>query len=93
MNIGILTPSVYMYQKKFGGRIFAPGDLARGLVKNLVKRGHTVYWFTAPEDSLGSTLISGDVNLLEQSLKMRSMQDIKVEFLEQVSLFGKKMYY
>jgi glycosyltransferase involved in cell wall biosynthesis len=52
-----------------------------------------VYWFTAPEDPRGAILVSGDEKLLEENLKMRSMQDLRPEFIDQVSLFGKKMYY
>jgi glycosyltransferase involved in cell wall biosynthesis len=93
MKIGILTPSIYMYQKKFGGRIFAPGDLARGLVRGLVARGHEVTWFSAPEESYGATLISGNLDLLEKDHQIRFMQDIAAETKGEVSLFAMKMYY
>lgn len=93
MKIGILTPSIYMYQKKFGGRIFAPGDLARGLVRGLVQLGHEVTWFSAPEESYGATLISGNLDLLEKEHQIRFMQDIAAETKGEVSLFAMKMYY
>jgi glycosyltransferase involved in cell wall biosynthesis len=93
MNIGILTPSIYMYKKKFGGRIFAPGDLARGLVRGLTARGHTVTWFSAPEESYGATMVPGNIDLLEKDHQIRFMQDIAAETRGEVSLFAMKMYY
>src|SRR3989337_3382373 len=47
MKIGILTPSIYMYQQRYKDRIFAPGELVRNLVKGLLDRGHNVTWFSA----------------------------------------------
>ena len=93
MKIGILTPSIYMYRQKFGKRIFAPGDLARGLVRTLVSRGHEVTWFSAPEESYGATLVSGNTDLLYKDLQIRFMQDIAPETKGEVSLFAMKMYY
>lgn len=93
MKIGILTPSIYMYATRYKDRIFAPGDLARQLVAGLVARGHEVHWFTAPEDSLGSTLTPGDVALLEKNLHVRVFQDISPEIIDKMSLYGTKMYY
>jgi glycosyltransferase involved in cell wall biosynthesis len=93
MKIGILTPSIYMDAARHGGRIFAPGDLARQLVAGLTARGHDVAWFTAPEDSLGSALIPGDRALLEKNLQVRVFQDISPEIIDKMSLYGTKMYY
>jgi glycosyltransferase involved in cell wall biosynthesis len=93
MRIGILTPSIYMYATRHKDRIFAPGDLVRHLVLGLVARGHKVHWFTAPEDSLGSTLTPGDRALLEKNLQVRVFQDISPEIVDKMSLYGTKMYY
>ncbi len=93
MRIGILTPSIYMDAAHHGGRIFAPGDLVRHLVAGLVAKGNSVHWFSAPEDSFGSTLTSGDTSLLKNNLKIRVFQDISAEILDKMSLYGTKMYY
>lgn len=95
MKIGILTPSIYMYEKRYGGRIFAPGDLARALVSGLARRGHDVWWFSAPEETPpnGVNLVPGDAALLEGDLAIRVMQDVTPVIRGRVSLFGTKMYY
>ncbi len=93
MNIGILTPSIYMDATHHRGRIFAPGDLARHLVSGLAARGHSVQWFSAPEEPRGTTLVPGDANLLEKNLLVRVFQDISPQILDKMSLYGTKMYY
>ncbi len=94
MNIGILSPSIYMYEKRYKDRIFAPGPLVRDLVSGLVAKGHKVTWFTAPgEDPRGSTIVSGDDKLLNDNLEIRVFQDIEPEMKSRMSLFGTKMYY
>ena len=93
MNIGILTPSIYMYNTRFRERIFAPGELARHLVAGLLTRGHRVSWFTAPDEETNATLVAGDRMLLDQDLRIRAFQDLKPEVLDAMSLYGTKMYY
>lgn len=93
MNIGILTPSIYMDAVHHGGRIFAPGDLARQLVAGLVVRGHRVEWFSASEEPRGATVTPGDTNLLKKNLQVRVFQDISPEMKDKMSLYGTKMYY
>ncbi|MCX6791799.1 MAG: glycosyltransferase [Candidatus Gottesmanbacteria bacterium] len=93
MRIGILTPSIYMDATRYKDRIFAPGDLARALVAGLVKKGHDVTWFSAPENPRGSTLVPGDRTLLERDLRIRVFQDISPEIQDKMSLYGTKMYY
>jgi len=90
MKIGILTPSIYMYQKRYSGRIFAPGMLARHLVSGLTRRGHDVTWFTAPGETSGH-IVPGDRKLLENDLQIRIFQDISAR--DKISLYGTKMYY
>lgn len=94
MRIGILTPSIYMYRTRFADRIFAPGDLARHLVRGLARRGHEVHWFSAPEEvPQGVTLHAGDETLLTKDLKMRVFQDMSPDLVAHMSLYGTKMYY
>jgi len=93
MNIGILTPSIYMYEKRYKDRIFAPGNLVRQLVSGLVGKGHAVTWFSASEDPRGSTLVSGNEELLTRDLQIRVFQDIAPDMKEKMSLYGTKMYY
>jgi len=93
MKIGIVTPSIYMDTAHHGGRIFAPGDLARHLVAGLTARGHQVTWFSAPEDPRGSTLVAGDQSLLTKNLAMRVFQDVPPDLHDQFSLYGTKTYY
>lgn len=93
MRIGILTPSIYMYQTRYKDRIFAPGQLARDIVSGLTKRGHEVYWFSAPEDGRGSTFVGGDTELLTKDLRFRVFQDMAPDLVKTVSLYGTKMYY
>lgn len=93
MKIGILTPSIYMDAAHHGGRIFAPGDLARGLVSGLTARGHAVSWFSAQEEPRGATLVAGNRDLLEKNLAVRVFQDISPEIRDKMSLYGTKMYY
>lgn len=93
MKIGILTPSIYMYQARYRERIFAPGELARHLVAGLVSRGHDVTWFSAPGENTKAKVVEGDTNLLEKDLQMRRFQDINEGVIAKVSLVGTKMYY
>jgi len=93
MKIAILTPSIYMDAVHHGGRIFAPGDLARHLVSGMVKNGHQVSWYTAPEDPRGATFISGNEDLLTKSMEMRVFQDTNSVTRDAMSLMGTKMYY
>lgn len=93
MKIGILTPSIYMYKKRYKERIFAPGELARHLVAGLVSQGHDVTWITAPGEETKARMIEGNVDLLEKDLEMRKFQDINEGVIAKVSLVGTKMYY
>lgn len=92
MKIGILTPSIYMYAKRYDKRIFAPLPLARNLVSGLVTRGHDISWFTAPIET-SAKVIPGDLELLEKDLAVRTFQDITPEVKNKISLFATKMYY
>lgn len=93
MKIGLLTPSIYMYKKRYQDRIFAPGELARHLVAGLVSRGHDVTWLSAPGEDTKARMIPGNVDLLEKDLEMRRFQDMNEGVIAKVSLVGTKMYY
>jgi len=92
MVIGVLTPSLYMYKKRYSERIFAPADLARGLIRELTKRGNTVYWFTAPEDA-PCHVVGGNEKLLLNDLVIRAFQDVAPAEKDALSLLQKKVYY
>ncbi len=81
-----------MYKKRYKDRIFAPGDLARDLVSGLKKKGHTVLWFSAPEES-SAVLVEGDRELLEKDLKIRLFQDLSSQVRQEMSLYQTKIYY
>lgn len=93
MKIGILTPSIYMYDRRYRERIFAPGELVRHLVRGLVERGHDVTWFSAPGETTKARFVPGDLDLLEKDLQMRVFQDINRGIKSKISLYGTKMYY
>src|SRR3989344_4361237 len=93
MKIGILSPSIYMYQKKYRQRIYAPGELATLLSNTLVATGHDVYFFTAPDVKSQAQIISVDTELLEIDLQIEKQQDTKAEELETISLYETKKYY
>lgn len=94
MKIGILSPSIYMYESRYSDRIFAPGPLVRALVSGLVAKGHDVTWFTAPgEDARGATMVPGNEELLSKDLKFRVFQDMQPDLVKAMSLYGTKMYY
>ncbi|MBI2049717.1 glycosyltransferase, partial [Candidatus Roizmanbacteria bacterium] len=66
--------------------------MARKLVSGLKKKGHSVIWFSAPEETF-AILVEGDTKLLNKDLKIRLLQDLGPEIRSQMSLFGTKMYY
>ncbi len=66
MRIGLLLPSIYMYDRFGKNRIFAPGELGRSLADGLVKKGHEVYFYTAPGVETEAKLIAGDEELLSK---------------------------
>lgn len=63
MKILFLSPNAYM-SGRFDQMIFAPRELAVGLVDGLVARGHTVTFVTAPDVKTHARLLGGDENLL-----------------------------
>ncbi len=68
MKIGLLLPSIYMYDRFGKGRIFAPGSIGKDLVDGLIEKGHEVFFYTAPGTQSKATLVTGDEALLKQDL-------------------------
>lgn len=67
MRIGLLSPSVYMSPSRYEDMIFAPRDLSVALADGLTKRGHDVYFFTAPDIHTDAHLVPGDEELLTRN--------------------------
>lgn len=103
MKIGLLLPSLLM-AKRFSDRIFAPKPLFLTLANGLVKKGHKVFVYSAPETPTRSKLISGDKQLAEKdfpSVRFRAGQDgylnykltyneYEVDLTEKAYLHGEK---
>ncbi|MDO8461166.1 MAG: glycosyltransferase family 4 protein [bacterium] len=68
MKIGLLLPSIYMYDRFGKGRIFAPGSIGKDLIDGLIEKGHEVFFYTAPGTQSKATLVAGDETLLKQDL-------------------------
>ncbi len=66
----------------FGDMIFAPRDLSIDLANGLVKRGHEVYFFTAPDVKTTAHLVGGDANLLQRDYVHAMLGNTKSERLE-----------
>jgi glycosyltransferase involved in cell wall biosynthesis len=63
MNILFLCPNAYM-SGRFDQMIFAPRELAVGLVDGLVEDGHMVTFATAPDVKTKARILPGDEKLL-----------------------------
>jgi glycosyltransferase involved in cell wall biosynthesis len=72
MKILFLSPNAYM-SGRFGQMIFAPRELAVGLVEGLVAGGHTVTFATAPDVKTRATLLPGEEKLLALLAKTLAM--------------------
>lgn len=68
MKIGLLLPSIYMYDRFGKGRIFAPGALGLSLADGLVEKGHEVFFYTAPGVLSKATVVFGDEAMLKSDL-------------------------
>lgn len=68
MRIAIVAPSVYMSEKTYPERIFAPRIVALQLVEGLADRGHDVTLFSAPDIKTKAKLIAGAVDILKGDL-------------------------
>lgn len=68
MRIAVISPSVYMSEKTYPERIFAPRAVALQLVEGLVKKGHDVTLFSAPDIETKAKLVGGAADLLKGNL-------------------------
>ena len=68
MRIAVVAPSVYMSEKTYPERIFAPRTVALQLVNGLVEKGHDVTLFSAPDIETKAKLVGGSVDLLKGNL-------------------------
>lgn len=68
MRIAVIAPSVFMSEKTYPERIFAPRIVALQLTDGLVKKGHDVTLFSAPDIETNAKLVGGAANLLKADL-------------------------
>ena len=64
MRIAVVAPSVYMSEKTYPERIFAPRIVVLQLVEGLVNKGHDVTLFSAPDIKTKAKLVGGPADLL-----------------------------
>lgn len=63
MNIGLILPSVLMYESFSREKIFAPKDLFLTLADGLVAKGHTVRVYSSSDTKTHAKLVDGDDKL------------------------------
>jgi len=68
MRIAVVAPSVYMSEKTYPDRIFAPRIVVLQLVDGLVNKGHDVTLFSAPDIETKAKLVGGKADLLKGDL-------------------------
>lgn len=93
MRIGILSPSIYMSPTRYKDMIFAPRELSVVLADGLVERGHTVYFFTAPDIKTKAKLIPGDAKLLTGEYIVDKMKNVDTARFKWASFYGLKRDY
>jgi len=84
MKIAVIAPSIYMSEKTYPQRIFAPRVVTLQLVDGLVKKGHEVTLFSAPDIETKAKLVPGAESLLKGDL-LRDKY-LKREVLEEYRL-------
>ena len=93
MRIGLLSPSIYMSPSRYGDMIFAPRDLSVFLANGLVKRGHDVTFFTAPDIQTHARLVGGDRQLLEKQYQEEKLEHAGGERQKWASFYTVKRNY
>lgn len=68
MKIAVIAPSIYMSEKTYPQRIFAPRVVALQIADGLVERGHEVTLFSAPDIKTKAKLVGGAQALLKGDL-------------------------
>lgn len=92
MKIGLLSPSIYMSPTRFGDMIFAPRELAVWLADGLAKKGHDVFFFTAPDVPTKATIVAGDMGLMED-MKEEKLAALGGERMKWASFYTRKRNY
>lgn len=94
MRIAIIAPSIYMSQKSYPDRIFAPREVTLSLVDGLVDKKHDVTLFSAPDIKTKARLVPGSKTLLKEDLlrdKYLSRESLK-EYKLQSSIESQHFY-
>lgn len=68
MKIAIVAPSIYMSEKTYPERIFAPRIVALQITEGLAEKGHEVTLFSAPDINTKARLVGGAQDLLKGDL-------------------------
>lgn len=68
MKVAVIAPSVYMSEKTYPERIFAPRVVALQIADGLVEKGHEVTLFSAPDIKTKAKLVGGEQTLLKGDL-------------------------
>lgn len=68
MKIAVIAPSIYMSEKTYPGRIFAPRVVALQITDGLAEKGHEVTLFSAPDIKTKAKLVGGVQALLKGDL-------------------------
>lgn len=68
MKIAVIAPSIYMSEKTYPHRVFAPRFIMLSLADGLVKKGHAVTLFSAPDIPTKASLVPGSQTLLKGDL-------------------------
>ncbi len=82
MKIAVIAPSIYMSEKTYPERIFAPRTVALQLTNGLVKRGHDVTLFSSPDIKTKAKLVGGTEILLKGDLLRDKFLDreLRIEY-------------
>jgi glycosyltransferase involved in cell wall biosynthesis len=75
MKIAVIAPSVFMSEKTYPTRIYAPRTVTLQLVEGLVTRGHDVTLFSSPDIQTKAKLIGGSAELLKADLPRDKFMD------------------
>lgn len=101
MRIAVIAPSVFMSERTYPERIFAPRIIALQLTDGLVKNGHDVTLFSAPDIDTKAKLVGGAEDLLKADLvrdkflsrelliEYRIQSEVECRFLYSLDLMGK----
>lgn len=94
MKIAIIAPSIYMSEKTYPERIFAPRIVALQIADGLVERGHEVTLFSAPDIITKAKLVGGAMPLLKGDLLRDKFlnRELLMEYKLQSSIESQNFY-